>query len=149
MSQPVAAAGVGLRLDYILELTNISKVEIGPDMPLHCDPPSTKEPSMSLVNLDPAEVADLLQQNKILLADVREENEFAAGHIAGAVLFPLSRFDPQALPDSEGKRIVFHCGIGGRSAKAVAACQAAGVAVDSHMRGGIKAWVEAGLPVER
>jgi rhodanese-related sulfurtransferase len=92
--------------------------------------------TLSLTNLEPAEVADLLRKNEILLIDVREPHEYAAAHIKGATLVPLSAF-------------VFHCGIGGRSAKAVAACQAAGVAIDSHMKGGIQAWIAAGLPVER
>ena len=104
---------------------------------------------MTLQNLDPLTVAELLKQGTILLIDVREPDEYAAGHIKGAQLVPLSTFDPHSLPDAGGKRIVFHCGIGGRSAQAVAACQAAGLSIDSHMKGGIKAWIGAGLPVER
>lgn len=100
-------------------------------------------------NLDPKEVARLLKQDAILLIDVREANEYAAGHIKGAQLVPLSSFDPHSLPEGGGRAIVFHCGVGGRSAKAVATCQAAGVAIDSHMKGGIQAWIAAGLPVEK
>lgn len=102
-----------------------------------------------VVDIEPVEVAAFLAEGSIFLIDVREANEYAAGHIAGAFLCPLSRFDPHTLPDSGGRRVVFHCGIGGRSARAVAACQAAGLAIDSHMKGGIKAWIAAGLPVER
>jgi len=104
---------------------------------------------MTLINLEPAEVADLLAKNEILLIDVREPAEYAVAHIKGAMLVPLSSFDPHSLPDAGERRIVFHCGIGGRSAKAVAASQLAGIAIDSHMKGGIQAWVAAGLPVER
>ena len=104
---------------------------------------------MRLNNLEPDEVADLLAKNEILLIDVREPAEYAAAHIKGAVLVPLSQFDPHSLPDPDGRRIVFHCGVGGRSAKAVAVCQDVGVAIDSHMKGGIQAWVATGLPVER
>jgi rhodanese-related sulfurtransferase len=105
--------------------------------------------TMTLKNLEPAEVADLLNKNEIVLIDVREAPEYAAAHIKGAELVPLSRFDPHTLPGDGHKRIVLHCGVGGRSARAVAACQAAGIAVDSHMKGGIQAWMAAGLPVER
>lgn len=104
---------------------------------------------MTIKNLDPQDVAQLLKQDAIVLIDVREPDEYAAGHIKGAHLVPLSSFDPHSLPNPAGKFIVFHCGIGGRSAKAVAACQAAGLPLDSHMKGGIKAWIAAGLPVER
>lgn len=104
---------------------------------------------MSLKNIKAAELARLLRQNAIVLVDVREPKEYASHRIAGAVPFPLSRFDPQALPDADGKTIVFYCGIGARSARAVALCQAAGVPVDSHLKGGIQGWIIAGLPVER
>jgi rhodanese-related sulfurtransferase len=104
---------------------------------------------MNLNDLEPKEVAELLKRGEILLIDVREPREYAAGHIKGAQLVPLSRFDPHSLPDAAGKRIVFHCGVGARSARAVAVCQAARLAIDSHMRGGIRAWIGAGLPVER
>jgi rhodanese-related sulfurtransferase len=104
---------------------------------------------MTVKNLDAREVARMLQQDAIVLIDVREPNEYAAAHIKGARLVPLSRFDPAGLPTGEGKPIVFHCGIGGRSAKAVAVCQRAGLSIDSHMKGGIQAWIAAGLPVER
>jgi len=103
---------------------------------------------MTIKNLSPQEVAALLAQDAIVLIDVREAGEFASAHIKGARLMPLSSFDPQALPDTGGKPVVFHCGIGGRSAKAVAACQAAGLAHDSHLQGGIQAWAAAGLPIE-
>ncbi len=104
---------------------------------------------MSLKNLDPSTVADLLKRNAIVLVDVREPGEFASAHIKGAHLRPLSGFDPHSLPEAAGRAIVLHCAVGGRSAKAVAACQRAGLAVDSHMQGGIRAWIAAGLPIER
>lgn len=104
---------------------------------------------MSLINMEPKEVAELLKEGKILLIDVREAGEYASGHIKGAKLVPLSTFDPHSLPDAGGKRIVLHCAVGGRSSRAVAACQKAGLAIDTHMRGGMQGWVAAGLPVER
>ena len=104
---------------------------------------------MTLENLDPKDIARWLAEKSVVLIDVREVPEYAAERIAGALLFPLSTFDPVALPDSDGKRVVLQCGSGMRSAKAVAACEAAGVAVTSHMKGGIQDWKAAGLPVLR
>lgn len=104
---------------------------------------------MALKNLSPQDVAADLKAGKILLVDVREQNEFDGERIAGAVLVPLSKFDPKALPDSGGKPIVFQCAGGVRSAKAVAACEAAGLPHDKHMAGGIAAWKAAGLPVTK
>jgi rhodanese-related sulfurtransferase len=97
-------------------------------------------------DLEPGDVARLLSEKAILLVDVREAGEFAAERIDGATLLPLSAFDPLALPDAENRQIVFHCGSGMRSAKAVAACQAAGLSHDAHLKGGIQAWTAAGLP---
>lgn len=102
---------------------------------------------MSIVNLSPAEVAELLKQHKITLIDVREPHEFASERIHGAQLFPLSSFDPADLPAVDpGHRIVFHCGAGVRSAKAVALCEKAGIAHNHHMTGGMGGWKAAGLP---
>jgi len=104
---------------------------------------------MNLKNLEPRDVAKLMQQGAILLVDVRERYEFAAERIAGAVSLPLSAFDVRAVPPANGRAIVFQCAAGNRSARAVAACQRAGLPHDSHLRGGIQAWKAAGLPVER
>ena len=102
---------------------------------------------MTIQNLTPQEVARLMKDDAIVLIDVPGPAEYAAECIHGALLFPLSTFDPRALPDSGKRRIVFQCGSGMRSAKAVSQCQAAGLAYDSHMlRGGLKAWKAAGLP---
>jgi rhodanese-related sulfurtransferase len=101
---------------------------------------------MAVQDLAPADVARRLAERSILLVDVREPDEYAAERIHGALLYPLSTFDPRALPDTGGK-IVFQCGSGMRSAKALAAAAAAGLSVAGHLAGGIQAWKEAGLPV--
>ena len=66
-----------------------------------------------------------------------------------AVLAPLSQFDPVNLPDPQGRTVVFTCGSGVRSAKAAEIAQAAGLAYDAHLAGGMKAWKAAGLPTEK
>ena len=101
---------------------------------------------MMLHDLDPATVAKGLADHSIVLIDVREAGEYAAERIHGALLFPLSTFDPAALPDAGGKRLVFSCGSGKRSAMAAQRAQAAGVGIDAHLAGGIMAWKQAGLP---
>jgi rhodanese-related sulfurtransferase len=101
---------------------------------------------MTVKNLDPKDLAQSLAEKSVVLIDVREPHESEAERIRGALLFPLSSFDPAFLPDPQRRTIVFQCGSGMRSAKAVAACQAAGLPFDSHMKGGIQAWKKAGLP---
>jgi rhodanese-related sulfurtransferase len=89
-----------------------------------------------------------LEDGTILLVDVREPNELAVERIPGAIDFPLSTFDPAALPDPEGKRLVFSCRSGRRSVTASQAAQAAGLPHDAHMAGGILAWKAAGFDTE-
>ena len=89
-----------------------------------------------------------LEDGSILLVDVREPNELAVERIPGAIDFPLSTFDPAALPDPEGRRLVFSCRSGRRSVTASQAAQAAGLPYDAHMAGGILAWKAAGFDTE-
>ena len=89
-----------------------------------------------------------LEDGSILLVDVREPNEWNAGHIEGAVLNPLSNFDPAALPKAEGKRVVLHCRSGKRSVTALGLAQDNGRAdVRAHFAGGMLEWAGAGEPV--
>jgi rhodanese-related sulfurtransferase len=97
-------------------------------------------------DLTPAQVKTALAAHQILLIDVREPAEFAAERIHGALNYPLSTFDPGALPEAGDKLVVLQCGSGKRSATAVGKCQAAGHAIDAHLAGGIMAWKAAGLP---
>jgi len=99
-------------------------------------------------DLTPAQVKAALDAHEILLVDVREPNELDAERIPGAIDFPLSDFDPSALPDPEGKRLVFTCRSGRRSVTASKAAQAAGLPHDAHMAGGILAWKAAGFDTQ-
>ena len=99
-------------------------------------------------NLDADEVARGMRQNRILLVDVREPNETATEAFPGAVVVPLSSFDPARIPDPEGKEVVFACRSGRRSVTASQAAQAAGLPYDAHLAGGILAWKAAGHPTE-
>ena len=100
-----------------------------------------------VVDLDLDEVKRGLAEGSILLVDVREPHEFAAGHIPGSVSHPLSAFDPVALPREEGRRTVFSCASGVRSVRAIAFAQAAGLDLREHYKGGFKEWSSSGEPV--
>ena len=94
------------------------------------------------------EVKAGMDDGTILLVDVREPNEITAERIPGAVVVPLSTFDPADLPDPGDKRLVFSCRSGRRSVTASQAAQAAGLPYDAHMAGGILAWKAAGFDTE-
>lgn len=100
-------------------------------------------------DITPAELHNLLAANSALLVDVREPDEFAAGHIASAVNLPLSTFTPSNVPDAGGRTIVLQCAGGKRSGMALDRCAAAQSAIDTHLAGGIGAWIAAGYPVTR
>lgn len=100
---------------------------------------------MSLRELDPKTALEAVQLNKAILIDVREPREYATERVHGALLYPLSTFDPAMLPIDKTRDVIFHCGSGKRSADAVARCEAAGVPITTHVRGGLMAWKQAGL----
>ncbi len=90
-----------------------------------------------------------LADGSILLVDVREPKEYAAGHIPGAMLNPLQRFDALALPGAPGKQVVLSCRSGKRSLTALALAQEAGRDdIRAHYPGGFQEWSNAGEKVE-
>ena len=104
-------------------------------------------PDITVVDLGLDEVKRGLEDGSMLLVDVREPHEFAAGHIPHSISRPLSTFDATALPAEEGKRIVFSCASGIRSVRAIEAAQAAGLDIREHYKGGFKEWSLSGEPV--
>ena len=96
--------------------------------------------------LTPEETKDLMEKGEAVLLDVRTPAEYAFEHIRGALLAPLSDFDPDLLPAQEGKRIILHCGSGVRSKIAAERMLDAGIGPVAHMDGGMAAWKRAKLP---
>jgi rhodanese-related sulfurtransferase len=99
-------------------------------------------------DLTPEDVSRGMAEGRYLLVDVREPNEVAVEAYPGAIVVPLSSFDPEAIPDPEGKQVVFACRSGKRSVTASLAAQAGGFTYDKHLAGGILAWKAAGLPTK-
>ena len=99
-------------------------------------------------DLTPEDVSKGMAEGRYLLVDVREPNEVAVEAYPGAVIVPLSSFDPQDIPDPHGKQVVFACRSGKRSVTASLAAQAGGLAYDKHLAGGILAWKAMGLPTK-
>ena len=108
-------------------------------------------------NLAPEQVSTELQHGNALLIDLRESNERDEnGVIPGAVHAPRGMLEFWADPTSPyhreeldpDRRLILHCASGGRSALAASTLQQMGYTDVAHLNGGIKAWKEAGLPVE-
>lgn len=103
----------------------------------------------TIVQTRPAELREALAQGEALLIDVREPHEFAVERIHGALLYPLSTFDPKAVPTASDRKLVLQCATGGRSMRAAQALVAAGHAEVLNLQGGIQAWKAQGLPLIR
>jgi rhodanese-related sulfurtransferase len=101
-----------------------------------------------VTDLAPEDVSKGMAEGRYLLVDVREPNEVVAEAYPGAVVVPLSSFDPKAIPDPGARQVVFACRSGKRSVTASLAAQAAGLAYDKHLAGGMLAWKAAGLPTK-
>jgi adenylyltransferase/sulfurtransferase len=77
----------------------------------------------------------------IQLIDVRQPDEYAFARIEGARLIPLGEVIKRMGELDEKRETVVHCKMGGRSARAIEALQAAGYKGDlKNMKGGITAW---------
>ncbi len=101
-----------------------------------------------IIQTTPAQLRDALASGEVLLVDVREPNEYAFERIHGALLYPLSTFDPKAIPSGDCKLVV-QCAGGARSMRAAQALVAAGHKRVVNLEGGINAWKAAGLPLIR
>lgn len=97
--------------------------------------------------IDTATLKTLLDEDKAVLIDVREDMEYAREHIAGARHVPLSRFDAAEFPTDSGKIAVFCCASGNRTTANADRLTAVGLKDVRQLAGGLSAWKAAGLPV--
>ncbi|MFC3832030.1 MULTISPECIES: rhodanese-like domain-containing protein [Deinococcus] len=107
-------------------------------------------------NLTPEQVAGELARGAVLV-DIREPSEHAqTGVIPGSLSAPRGMLEFYADPTSPyhrpefdpARRVILHCASGGRSALAADTLQQMGYGNVAHLDGGIRAWTEAGQPVE-
>lgn len=102
------------------------------------------------VSLDDAEQAI---RDADMLLDVREADEFSAGHVPGAILVPrgLLEFRLSSTPAMEPRdlKVVLYCKTSGRAALAAHAMQQMGYLNVQSIAGGFDAWAAAGKPVAK
>jgi rhodanese-related sulfurtransferase len=93
----------------------------------------------------------LINGQNALLVDVREAKDFEGGRLPNAVHVPLSQLEARAkdLAKDLARPVVAYCETGNRSLQAGAALAKAGFREIYHLSGGIRAWRDAGLPVEK
>jgi rhodanese-related sulfurtransferase len=101
-------------------------------------------------NVAPAELqSQIARGERPQLVDVREHPEFAAGRIAGARLLPLGELERRAAGLDRTRPVVCLCRSGKRSAQAAERLVALGFPHVQQLEGGLVAWEQAGLPVEK
>jgi rhodanese-related sulfurtransferase len=101
----------------------------------------------TLTKIDPKTVATGLKDGRFHLIDIREADEHAREHIAGAASLPLSAVEDADVRLGAGQTAVFHCKSGMRTE---ANCARLAARVEGEaliLEGGIDGWKQAGLPV--
>jgi len=108
--------------------------------------------------LDSDEVIREIDAGEAVLVDLRDRSERERhGEIPGSVHVPYPGLDEQLAPGgvltelgrTSGRRLIFYCAFGERSAMAAEAAREAGLSGSCHLKGGLKAWVAAGGPIAR
>jgi rhodanese-related sulfurtransferase len=100
-----------------------------------------------LPTISPKEAAAMFSEQKAIIVDVREDNEWNEGHIAGAIHIPLAQVASRLseLAQYKDSNVVVQCRSGKRSAKAASTLQEAGFTKVYNLTGGIIAWDKDGL----
>ena len=100
--------------------------------------------------LTPAQAVQLINKQKAQVIDVCEPAEFAAAHVTGAKNIPLGQLGQgKGLPSNKAIPLVVVCASGSRSARAVAELHKLGHENAQSLAGGLKAWREAQLPIDK
>jgi rhodanese-related sulfurtransferase len=98
--------------------------------------------------ISPEQAKELIEGGAVSVIDVREEWEYARGHIPNAKLVPLNRIISAAQKHVEGDNLVFVCEVGQRSAVAAEFAAALGKENVYNLEGGTSAWRSRGYPME-
>ncbi len=97
------------------------------------------------------EATQMINREDALLLDVREPEEFAQGHIVNARNLPLAQLESRLreIEKAKHKPVIVHCASGNRASNAASALRAKGFEKVYTLSGGIDAWRQAGLPLEK
>jgi rhodanese-related sulfurtransferase len=101
-------------------------------------------------SVNTAEAIRLINREKAVLIDVCEPAEFAAGHAGGARNIPFGQLEgSKDLPSNKALPLVLVCPTGARASRAVSLLRKAGHEKVLSLAGGLRAWRDANLPVDK
>lgn len=105
----------------------------------------------NIASISPSEAAKMFSEQKAIIVDVREDDEWKAQHIAGAIHIPLAQVESRLgeLTQYKDSTVIMQCRSGKRSAKAAGTLQAAGFTKVYNLTGGIIAWDKDGLSTSK
>lgn len=102
-------------------------------------------------SLSATAAVQLMNREKAIVIDVGEPEEFAAGHVANSKNIPFGQLEDKLPSTVKNKALplIFLCPVGARAARAVSVAKKLGYDQAQSLSGGLKAWREANLPVEK
>ncbi len=102
-------------------------------------------------SLSTAGAIQLINREKAVVIDVSEAEEFALGHVGGAKNVPLNQLEEKlpATVKNKALPVILVCASGARANRALATVKKLGYEQAQALAGGLKAWKEANLPVEK
>ena len=109
-------------------------------------------PASDATDVAPCEVLSGVESGSgPVILDVRTPEEFAAGHVPGAVNISHDVLEQRLdeLAERRGQEVVVYCERGGRAAKAAAVLAGAGFPAVRHLTGDMTGWRDAGLPIAK
>jgi rhodanese-related sulfurtransferase len=109
----------------------------------------TKDEREPFYRIDVNEAKQMIADGDAVFIDVRNPNEFQAGHVPEATLIPVNSVFQRREELPGDKKIIFVCSVGQRSALAAEMAAAGGLPADRlyNLEGGTDAWTKAGEPV--
>jgi rhodanese-related sulfurtransferase len=98
-----------------------------------------------------SDAVQLINKHDAVIVDIREPNEFAAGHILNSRNVPLKELDARVkeIARFKEKPVIVACDTGNRSGGGVAILKKLGFSQVYNLTGGLGAWQQAGLPTEK
>lgn len=123
------------RLSFIILMLGCASVRAGTDR---------------IESVSPQEASAMYAGQKAVIVDVREDSEWNAQHIPGAIHIPLGQLNDRLseLKSYKDSPVITQCRSGARSAKALDLLKSSGFTNVYNMDGGIIAWDKAGLKTE-
>jgi rhodanese-related sulfurtransferase len=122
--------------------------QAGPAPSQPASAPAAASASLPLISQQ-ALLARLAKKDQALFVlDVRTPQEFAAGHVPGAVNIPYDQVASQLAEIPKDKDVVLYCKSGRRAGLAADVLAANGYTKLEHLQGDMPAWLQAGRPVE-